>query len=402
MNYVGNRLLYTGEGSLFTMTAELADGVLADKLGLNRGFCPGKAVLLVTGEGSHERTQWWPEFLQAFRDAGIEVSHLKNGNEPTPEIVDEARRLMKEAGISMVTAVGGGSVIDTGKAAAALVNEEEPTETYLEGVGTRKPSGKGVSFVAVPTTAGTGSEATRNAVISRVGEQGFKKSLRHESFVPYAAVLDPALQTTCPKQISAASGLDAITQLIGAFLSDKACPLTDAYCRQGLLLAGEAFPRLLEDGNDLRAREDMAFAAYCSGIGLANAGLGLVHGIASPMGARYNIPHGVVCGRLLAPSVRYTTSRLMQAKESSAGRALHRYAEAGILLTQKDAGSDNGNAALLVDKLKQFSELSNLSGFSSYGVDEEGVRIVAAQSGMKNHPLSLSSDEISGIIMEAL
>ena len=184
--------------------------------------------------------------------------------------------------------------MDAGKSISAMLTKTESIKEYLEGIGTKKHDGKKMPFVAVPTTSGTGSEATKNAVISEIGGRGFKKSLRHDNFVPDSVVIDPRLMISCPQNVTAASGMDVFSQLIEGYLSTNSSPMTDALALSGLRYIKEGLLKSYETGDDIDARGKVAYASYLSGVVLANAGLGTVHGFASPIGGYFDIPHGVV------------------------------------------------------------------------------------------------------------
>ena len=206
------------------------------------------SLVCITGESSFRETEQWSRLRDDLHSAGIGFRDYSVSGEPSPESVDAIAAECRENQPDCVLAVGGGSVIDTGKAVSAMLPCSEGVETFLEGVGTKKPPGSKVFFAAVPTTSGTGSEATKNAVISRQGTEGFKKSLRHDNYVPDIAVVDPELVLSCPAGITAASGLDAVTQLLEGFVSTKASPLTDALAAGGLMAAGPSFVRAVEQG----------------------------------------------------------------------------------------------------------------------------------------------------------
>lgn len=364
-----------------------------------------RRVAVVTGGRSVRGREDWSLFLEGLLDSEIEFVEITIRGEPSPEAVDDARDQIRRdlPECELVLAVGGGSVMDAAKATAALLGmqTDESIRVYLEGVGTGTPDGRTLPMFAFPTTAGTGSEATRNAVISSVGPEGFKKSLRHENFVPQRAYIDPALQVGCPARVAVPSGLDAITQLLESYVSTAAHPVSDALALQGLRLAGRSFPRILagEDGEQLRI--DMALAAFFSGRTLANVGLGLVHGIASPMGALRDIPHGVVCGLLVGPVSRAT---IAWARENNEPALVGRYAEAARALFGTEAGiaADTQDAAadLLVLRLAEWAE--SIGVLSDYGFFDGDLRGIAEQSGLKNNPGSFTPDEIARIIGEVL
>jgi alcohol dehydrogenase class IV len=277
-----------------------------------------------------------------------------------------------------------------------MMMEALPSIEFLEGVGSRSPSGRKIPFIAVPTTSGTGSEATKNAVLSSLSHGGFKKSLRHEGYVPNLAILDPELTLSCPPDVTAACGMDAVTQLLEAFVSTNSNPLTDALARSGLSASGRSLERAVESGEtDLEARGEMAYAAYLSGVVLANAGLGVVHGIASPLGGHFPISHGVICGTLIAEASHTMIRRLT---EEGRVEALSKYAEAGALLSLRDSGSLEGNCELLVATLGSWIERFALPGLGSFGLDEEDLRSIARESGSKSSPVVLTEAEIFEIM----
>jgi alcohol dehydrogenase class IV len=298
----------------------------------------------------------------------------------------------------VVVAIGGGSAIDTGKAVAVRFTVDRSIVDYLEGVGSISPSGGTLPFVAVPTTAGTGSEATKNAVLSRPGPDGFKKSLRHDNFVPVLALIDPRLQLSCPPELTAASGLDAITQLLEAYVSRQATPFTDALALDGLAAAGRGFARAVERGAaDVDARASMAYAAYLSGVCLANAGLGTVHGLAGAAGALIEVPHGVFCG-LLVPEVTRRTVEALRRERDGLG-TLGKYAAAGRALTGRTTGALEDQIERLLDRLEEFVRIGNLRGLESYGLTEQIAGEIAASGGNKANPREFAPKELTDILL---
>jgi alcohol dehydrogenase class IV len=255
-----------------------------------------------------------------------------------------------------------------------------------------------VPCIAVPTTAGTGAEATKNAVLSRVGASGFKKSLRHDHYVPDIAVVDPLLHRSCPPEVTAASGLDAVTQLLEGFVSTEANPVTDALARVGLQSAGRWLTIAVERGDDVEARSGMALAAYLSGVVLANAGLGIIHGLASPLGAKYPIAHGVVCGTLSASATEVVMERLREQGSEAAEGALTRYAEAGALLGGRERGSVPANCGALLDTLRSWISRFGIPSLGELGVEESELGDIVASSGLKNTPVRLGAADIRRIL----
>ncbi len=358
-------------------------------------------VGIVTGASSLRQSAAWKELLNALADAGIAWCDFALRGEPGPAFVDETVQGLREANAQAVIAIGGGSPLDAAKAAAAGFFLEGSIREYLEGVGSRSPDGRTLPVYALPTTAGTGTEATKNAVLSEIGPSGFKKSLRHDNYIARVAIIDPELAVGCPGMVTAASGMDAITQLIEPYVSTAAQPFTDALAESGLMWAGRCLERAVADGTDLEARSGMAYAAYLSGICLANAGLGVVHGAASPAGAAVEIPHGVFCGTLLAASVRLTVERLDESDPAHAA-ALQKYARAGVLLSGRDRGSVAANCAGLIDELERLTEAIGIPRLGGYGFTADIARAVATRTDGKNHPLVLDQESIEQLLLSRL
>ena len=351
-------------------------------------------VLFVTGR-HFAASRAWHRLESALRAAGRPYSRETVSGEPSPEMVDALAEAARASGTEAVAAIGGGSVLDAGKAAAAMLRHEGSVADYLEGVGTKEPTGAAVPMVAVPTTAGTGSEATKNAVISRRGAGGFKKSLRHDAFIPAAAILDPELAIGCPPEVSAACGLDAFSQLLESFVSTGATPVTDALARDGMIRFGRGSRLFAEKAygtdREIALRGELALAAYYSGLTLANAGLGTVHGLAGPLGAACEVPHGVACGLLLAPVFR----RIEETEP------LERLALAGALVLRgKSAAPGKEDARAVLDLFEEWS--SRLPRLSSYGLTEEGLDGVVAASGNKNSPVALGAAAMREALAEVL
>ncbi len=363
----------------------------------------GTEVLLVTGASAVRKSGRWDALLTGLEAAGIGHRHVSMHGEPSPEQIDTILGLMRNQEIDVVLAWGGGSVLDAGKAISAMLPLEGSVFDYLEDVGTGATHpGDKTPFIAVPTTAGTGSEATKNAVLSRVGPQGFKKSLRHDRFMPDVALIDPELALTCPPPVTAACGLDALTQLLEAFVSTKASPLTDALARSGLAAVRDNLTRAFRDGaQDVAARGGMAYAALLSGVTLANAGLGLVHGLAGPLGGFFPVPHGVACGTLLAPANAATIRRLRETA-GPAHPALAKFAEAGRLLAGRDERDSARAADLLVETLAAWTEELQVPRLSAYGITAADLPRLAAAGDNKNNPVALSAEERQAVLAARL
>jgi alcohol dehydrogenase class IV len=249
--------------------------------------------------------------------------------------------------VNVVVAIGGGSVIDCGKAVSVMLAEDGTVCDYLEGVGTRKPSGAKVPFIAVPTTAGTGSEATKNAVICD-RKEGYKKSLRHDAYMPNVALVDPELTLTLPRHMTIACGLDAVSQLIEAYTSTKADTSLDPLVLKALSGAAESLlPLALGQSNDISLREKMSYAALVSGIALGRSGLGAVHGIAGPMGGLCPVPHGVACGKLLFPVMTFVIKKIIDEKNVATQK---RFAHIGKIFSGDSGGDDIFYCETLISK----------------------------------------------------
>ncbi|MFW5710248.1 MAG: iron-containing alcohol dehydrogenase, partial [Bacteroidota bacterium] len=266
--------------------------------------------------------------------------------------------------------------------------------------GAVEPGPEKVPFIAVPTTSGTGSEATKNAVISETGTNGFKKSLRHNNYVPDVALIDPQLILECPPDVTAASGMDALCQLLESFVSLNATEFTDILAFDGLKRVRKSLLITYLSGNDLDARSNMAYGAYISGITLANAGLGTVHGLASPLGGYHNIPHGVVCGTLLAETTAKTVQHLISDQPSHP--SLKKYARVGRLFSGKENLSIPAYAEILVESLYELTYKLQIPGLGDYGIKEDDFDRIATSASNKNNPVKLEKSEIIEILKSRL
>lgn len=351
----------------------------------------GTAILLVTGSGSIKQTDFYNKLIGELKDQNISVAEVSIPREPTPDMIDSCVRQFADAGIQVVVAIGGGSVLDAGKAISAMLPVNEPVKNFLEGVGTRQHPGIKIPMIAVPTTAGTGSEATKNAVLSEVGENGYKKSLRHQNFVPDIAVVDPELMLSCPPDITAWSGMDAFTQLLESYLSTSANTFTDSIAERGLFSIHVGLKHAVNSGT-LAARAHMAHAALISGITLANAGLGTVHGFASSIGGYIDIPHGIICSRMMYACNKITVDKLRKKGNSE---ALKKYVYVGKLFTQKEKASDKYYVDALLGLIKQYTEELHIPSLSSYEFSAATIQRIVAATENKNNPVELNADELT-------
>ncbi|WP_026223587.1 iron-containing alcohol dehydrogenase [Methylosarcina fibrata] len=366
----------------------------------------GRTALLITGRHSFCATPRWPALTSALEEKGVRWLHFTVSGEPSPQLVDEAVGRFRSEGIEVVVAVGGGSVLDAAKAIAGLLPHGNSVMDHLEGVGRDIPyRGPSIPFIAVPTTAGTGSEATKNAVLSVQGPDGFKKSFRDECLIPEYAVIDPDLLASCPPELTAADGMDAFTQLLESYVSIKANPFTDALAWSGLSAFKEGFFAAWEGKEPAacRGRCAMAYASLISGITLAQVGLGSVHGLASPLGAYFPIPHGVVCGTLVSAATAVNI-RALQEREPN-HPALTKYAQVGRLLLEQ-AGMDDASARSgLIELLGKWSELLQLPRLGRYGISESDFPLIVANSrgsSMQTNPIVLTDPEIQAILAQRI
>jgi alcohol dehydrogenase len=361
----------------------------------------GKRALVVTGARSFTATPTWETLARELGTRGLGFSHLRVPGEPSPDLVDDAVREHAADGIEVVIGIGGGSALDAAKAIAGLLRVGRSVMDYLEGVGPELPyEGPAVPLIAVPTTAGTGSEATKNAVLSTHGRQAFKKSFRHDRLVAEHALVDPDLLASCPSEVIAANGMDALTQLLESYVSIKGNPLTDALAESGLHAARDGLLALFDSaGADAAARSRMAYASMLSGITLAQVGLGSVHGLASPLGALYPMPHGVVCGTLVGAATEVNIGALRQRAPDSP--ALAKYARAARILTGESFVDADNAWNRLAELLHAWTQRLRLPPLSNYGLCEAGLDEVVAQSrgsSMKTNPVVLTDAEIRRVL----
>jgi alcohol dehydrogenase len=366
----------------------------------------GRTALLITGRHSFCSTPRWQRFTHALEAQGVSWQHFTVSGEPSPALVDEAVSRFRANHINVVIAIGGGSVLDAAKAIAGLLPHGNSVMDHLEGVGKNIPyHGPSTPFIAIPTTAGTGSEATKNSVLSVQGRDGFKKSFRDESLIPEYAVIDPDLLESCPPELTAADGMDAFTQLLESYVSLKANPFIDALAWSGMEAVKEGFFAAWSGREPVanHGRSAMAYAALLSGITLAQVGLGSVHGLASPLGAFFPIPHGVVCGTLVAVATEVNI-QAMQAREPN-NPALAKYAEVGRLLTDQPDVDDITAHTLLITLLAEWCYRLQLPRLSAYGVTAADFPNIIANSrgsSMQTNPIVLTDNEINAILAQRL
>lgn len=344
-----------------------------------------------------ERSQ---PLLQSLATAGVVPTlHLVSG-EPSLETVRAGVRLARQQSCDLVIGFGGGSAIDAGKAIAALAKNPGDVLDYLEVVGRgQRLQEISLPFIAIPTTAGTGAEVTRNAVIS-VPDNGVKASLRGPSMLPKLALVDPELTMSLPPAITANTGMDALTQLIEPFVCNQPNPLVDAICREGMRYSARSLKQAYVDGGNLARREDLCLASLFSGLALANARLGAVHGLAGVLGGMFAAPHGAVCARLL-PLVYEINTHAMQRRQPD-HPALSRFIEIARLLTGDPSASQEDG----VIWLRELSRELDIQPLRVYGVEHRDFAEVidksAGASSMKGNPIQLTSEELQQVLERAL
>lgn len=355
----------------------------------------GSCALLVTGK-SVERAA---PLLESLDKTGIGTFSFSVSGEPTTKLTFEGVQLARQNACDVVIGMGGGSVIDTAKAIAALLTNSGDIMDYLEVIGLGKPlPHASAPCVAIPTTAGTGAEVTSNSVLASP-EHRVKVSLRSPYMLPDLAVVDPELTYSMPPSITASTGLDALTQVLESFVSVKSTPPTDALCRDGLKRATRSLRRAFEDGRDTAAREDMSVVSLFGGLALANSKLGAVHGFAGPIGGMFPVPHGVICARLL-PFVMEANVRALARRSSQ--QLLLRYDEAAQILT----GKSNARAEDGIVWIHDLCDRLDALGLSNFGITENHFPALVAgskkASSMKGNPVQLTDEELTQILEKAI
>ena len=340
------------------------------------------------------------DIIRSLRDAGLPCTHFPVSGEPTVVMIDEAKRIASTAGCDLVISIGGGSVIDSGKASAALIPNEGELLDYLEVIGAgRKLQAAPLPFIALPTTAGTGAEVTKNAVIGSK-EHRVKVSLRDNRMLADIALVDPRLTHSVPPAVTASTGMDALTQVLEPYVSHLANPFTDAICVEGLRRAGRSLRRVYAEPHDAVARADMVLTSLMGGLALANAKLGAVHGFAGVMGGMYDAPHGAICAALLPPVIQANIKALNEREPENPALRRYEYAAQFLLFDR---------AATVREAMDWISETSRIFGIP--GLGEIGVRaedfdeIVeksAVSSSMKGNPITLTTEELKSILTAAL
>lgn len=356
----------------------------------------GSRALVVCSPTAEQRSP----LRQQLEAKGVATTVFSVRGEPTIDTVRAGLRCAREARCDLVIGLGGGSALDAGKAIAALLTNGGDPLDYLEVIGRGQALGQpSAPYIAIPTTAGTGAEVTRNAVLASP-EHRVKASLRSPFMFPQLALVDPELTHSLPPAVTASTCLDALAQLVEPFVSNAANPLTDALCREGMHRAARSLRRAYENGKDVSAREDMALASLFGGVALANAKLGVVHGLAAPLGGLLSAPHGAICARLL-PHVVAANVRALHERGANSP-VLERYAEIARILTgQSDASIPDG-----ITWVQSLCADLKVPFLRQYGLAPAGIPEVVAEaqraSSTKGNPIVLTDRELTGILQQAL
>ncbi len=359
----------------------------------------GSRLLIIASGSALNSPETRETFTISILKQDIEFDIYLISGEPTIETIDSGVRRAKEFNADVIMGLGGGSAVDASKAIAGLFTNGGSARDYMEVIGKgsmiTQPS---LPIIAVPTTAGTGSEVTKNAVILAEKEK-FKASIRSPLLIPKIAIIDPRLMQTVPPSVTATCGMDALTQLIEAYTSNKSQPLTDALALLGVEKASKSLLICFRNGLSLNAREDMALASLLSGVCLANAGLGAVHGFASPMGG-LGIPHGVICATLLAPTIEVNIKQLTM--NDPKNTTLKKYAKLGEIVSNKTIPSINDAHTALIDYLKTLTKELKIPALSKFGLTDSDAQIIVEKaiksSSMKYNPIELKKGVLKEII----
>lgn len=388
-----NKKVIFEEGSIISLSDEVK--------------CFGNNAVVFIGGKSLKKSGILGNIEKDFKNNKISYKIFNITTEPDVQTIDNIISQLVGESFDCVISIGGGSVIDSGKAVSAMLTEEGSIEDYLEGVGTLKPKGTKIPFIAVSTTAGTGSEATFNAVIKSSGKSKFKKSLRHSNFVPDCVIIDPQLYYDCPTSIAAASGLDALSQLLESYISTKSFLYTDILAEAAISKILSALPVVATNRTECSYSEkykaawsNMAFASYISGITLSNAGLALVHGIAGPIGGLYDAPHGAICGTLLGECMKATILNLEKNQPDS--EYLLKFTTLGNIAFKSDYDLPKESRSRFYKMLDTIIQLLKIPTLSEMGIKKEDLPKISEISSNKNNPVIFEKSEIEKILLKRL
>ena len=381
----------------FATAARIVFGSDSVREAANWARANGSRAFVLIGK-TRERVAFFEELLKI---SSIEFTTFSVGQEPTTTIVKEAIVAARNFCPSCVISLGGGSVIDTGKIVSAMLTNSGELIDYLEVIGGgEKISQRPSPFLAIPTTAGTGAEVTRNGVVLSP-DHGVKVSMRSPLMLPACAIIDPTLTHSLPKAVTASTGLDALVQCLEPYVSNKSNPITDAFCKEGLKRAGRSLRRAYDDGDDEEAREDMALTSLFGGLALANSKLGAVHGFAGPLGGYLKAPHGVICAAML-PFVFAKNVELLSQLGEEKKRELNRFDEVAQLLLQ----DENAQASDGIEWIEELCTHLQVPPLATMGLVEEDIEMLAEKaarsSSMKGNPIPMSEGELATLLRKAM
>ncbi|HOK41717.1 MAG TPA: iron-containing alcohol dehydrogenase [bacterium] len=357
----------------------------------------GKNILFFTGATSLKKSGILDKLLNIFNDEEINYTHITINKEPSPDLIDEIVKENKNKKINVIVSIGGGSVIDAGKAVSAMLLQNDSVYNYLEQIGNKNHNGKKIPFIAIPTTAGTGSEATKNSVLSKVGEYGFKKSIRHDNFIPDIAIIDGELFINCPSEIAAVCGMDAFSQLLESYISTKSFFFTAVLCLPAMKNIILNIEKICSSSASIEEWEKMALAALTSGITLANAGLCVIHGFAASIGGLYEIPHGVICGSLLPPSVELIIKKIIKTDKNNF--AIKKFIDIAKLFNSQENKSNEYYLDSLINNLYQLTNKLKIPALTKYNLKANDFKKIAEITEIKNNPIKLSQEELYEILL---
>jgi len=357
----------------------------------------GKNALIIVSPSFRLSKNHLSNLEKELESRKIIFGTIDASGEPTVDKVDKITNSYNSIPIDVVVAIGGGSVIDTGKAVSAMLYKNTSVLNYLEGIGTKKHSGEKIPFIAVPATAGTGSEATKNAVLSK---DGYKKSLRHQNFIPDTALIDPELTFSLPTKITAYAGLDCLTQLIESYVSVKSSVFTDSLAESALKKFGQNLTEVcFFNPFNIKSRTNLSYAALISGITLANAGLGIIHGFAGSIGGLFDIPHGVICGTLLGKCTKMNTDKILAENNKE---VIIKYSNIYKYLSDRQSGNERDNCYQLAELLDEWIYQLGIPTLGHYGIREKDFELITERSSIKENPVQISKDEMKEILSSRL
>lgn len=359
----------------------------------------GKRILFLTGQASLLSSGKYEMITDMMKDNGLTYKNIKIVCEPTVEMIDGLCSELDPKDYDVIVAVGGGSVIDAAKALRVMLFEQGSVVDYIEGIGSQRLSGQRLPLIAVPTTAGTGSETTSNAVIARYGNEPFKRSLRHIRLMPNVAVIDPELTLSCSYPVTMYSGFDAFCQLIEAYVSADATPYTDILVVEGLTKLNESFADVCtKGGDDIILREKMSYASWLSGVGLQNSSLTALHGLASSIGGLYDIPHGEICAALIFEATLMNMRRVQFFEAYSESKA--KYAQIGSILSGIDYSYDKADVLLraVSEYLQKITVKLKVPNLSQLGVKKDDFYKIVTNVRQNGNPVQLAETELTEIL----